>query len=181
MLELTTIYALGDDGLTVTTALNVGEGDAPYGYGAHPYLSIADTPVAEVALEIPQPPISRPTPNGSARRDPSGRGVGLRLRGSRPIGDLSLDTAFTDLCARRRRPVDGHPHRPRRRRGEPLGRRGVRVDAGLHGPRPSAYRGDDRHRRRADDLPADAFNSGTDLVVLRPEQSHTGSWGIRPA
>ena len=29
--------------------------------------------------------------------------------------------------------------------------------------------------------PPDAFNSGTDLVVLRPEQSHTGSWGIRPA
>ena len=28
--------------------------------------------------------------------------------------------------------------------------------------------------------PPDAFNSGTDLVVLRPEQSHTGSWGIRP-
>ena len=100
VLELTTIYALADDGLTVTTtALNVGEGDAPYGYGAHPYLSIADTPLAEVALEIPaatyletdperQLPVATHPVEGSA----------YDFRTSRPIGDLALDTAFTDLA-----------------------------------------------------------------------------------
>jgi aldose 1-epimerase len=28
--------------------------------------------------------------------------------------------------------------------------------------------------------PADAFNSGTSLIVLEPSQSWTGSWGIQP-
>jgi len=28
--------------------------------------------------------------------------------------------------------------------------------------------------------PPDAFNSGEDLLVIEPGQSHTGTWGIRP-
>ena len=183
VLELTTIYALADDGLTVTTtALNVGEGDAPYGYGAHPYLSIADTPVAEVALEIPAATYLETDPE---RQLPVGthpvEGSAYDFRTSRPIGDLALDTAFTDLA----RGADGrwavtlsglatgavslwgdeayawtqvfagraHPHTE--------GTTGIAVEPMT--------------------CPPDAFNSGTDLVVLRPEQSHTGSWGIRPA
>jgi aldose 1-epimerase len=183
VLELTTIYALADDGLTVTTtALNLGEGEAPYGYGAHPYLAIADTPVAEVALEIPaatyletdherQLPVATHPVEGSP----------FDFRTGRPIGDLALDTAFTGLS----RGADGrwavtlsglaagavslwgdeayawtqvftgraHPHTE--------GTTGIAVEPMT--------------------CPPDAFNSGTDLVVLRPEQSHTGSWGIRPA
>ena len=156
VLELTTIYALADDGLTVTTtALNVGEGDAPYGYGAHPYLSIADTPVAEVTLQVPATTYLETDPERQLPgRDPPGRRVGVRLprraadRRHRPRHRLHRPGP------RRRRPLGGHPERPRRRFGEPLGRRGVRVDAGLHRPGAPAYRGDDRHRRRADDLPS---------------------------
>ena len=183
VLELTTIYALADDGLTVTTtALNVGEGDAPYGYGAHPYLSIADTPVAEVVLEIPaatyletdperQLPVATHPVEGSA----------YDFRTSRPIGDLALDTAFTDLA----------------RGGD--GRWAVTL-SGLATGAVSLW-GDEAyawtqvftgraypHTEGTTGIavepmtcPPDAFNSGTDLVVLRPEQSHTGSWGIRPA
>ncbi len=183
VLELTTIYALADDGLTVTTtALNVGEGDAPYGYGAHPYLSIADTPVAEVALEIPaatyletdperQLPVATHPVEGSA----------YDFRTSRPIGDLALDTAFTDLA----RGADG-------RWAVTLS--GVATGAvSLWGD--EAYAWTQVFTGRAHPhtegttgiavepmtCPPDALNSGTDLVVLRPEQSHTGSWGIRPA
>ncbi|HEY8306196.1 MAG TPA: aldose 1-epimerase family protein [Lapillicoccus sp.] len=183
VLELTTIYALADDGLTVTTtALNVGEGDAPYGYGAHPYLSIADTPVAEVVLEVPattylETDAERQLPVATHPVERSA----YDFRAGRPIGDLALDTAFTDLA----RGADGrwavtltglatgavslwgdeayawtqvftgraHPHTE--------GTTGIAVEPMT--------------------CPPDAFNSGTDLVVLRPEQSHTGSWGIRPA
>ena len=183
VLELTTIYALADDGLTVTTtALNVGEGDAPYGYGAHPYLSIADTPVAEVVLEIPaatyletdterQLPVATHPVEGSA----------YDFRANRPIGDLTLDTAFTDLA----RGADG-------RWAVTLS--GLATGAvSLWGD--EAYAWTQVFTGRAHPYtegttgiavepmtcPPDAFNSGTDLVVLRPEQSHTGSWGIRPA
>jgi aldose 1-epimerase len=183
VLELTTIYALADDGLTVTaTALNVGEGDAPFGYGAHPYLSIGDTPVGEVALEIPaatyletdadrQLPVTTHGVEGSA----------YDFRTSRPIGDDALDTAFTDLG-----------------RG-PDGRWTVTL-SGLAAGAVSLW-GDEAYawtqiftgRAHPETegttgiavepmtCPPDALNSGTDLVVLRPEQSHTGSWGIRPA
>jgi aldose 1-epimerase len=183
VLELTTIYALADDGLTVTaTALNVGEGDAPFGYGAHPYLSIGDTPIAEVALQVPaatyletdadrQLPVSTHPVQGSP----------YDFRASRPIGDLALDTAFTDLD-----------------RG-PDGRWTVSVSGlatgGVSLWGDEAYAWTQVFTGRAHPqtegttgiavepmtCPPDAFNSGTDLAVLRPEQSHTGSWGIRPA
>jgi aldose 1-epimerase len=182
VLELTTIYALADDGLTVTTtALNVGEGDAPFGYGAHPYLSIAETPVAEVSIRVPAAAYLETDPD---RQLPVAthpvEGSDYDFRSSRPIGDLAIDTAFTDLD----RAADGrwtvtlsglasgvvslwgdeaygwtqvytgraHPHTE--------GTTGIAVEPMT--------------------CPPDAFNSGTDLVVLRPEQSHTGSWGIRP-
>ena len=156
VLELTTIYALADDGLTVTTtALNVGEGDAPYGYGAHPYLSIADTPVAEVALEIPAATYLETDPERQLPvGDPPGRGVRLRLPHQPADRRSRARHRLHRPRSRRRRPVGGHPERPRHRGGQPLGRRGVCVDAGVHGTGPPAYRGHDRHRGRADDLPA---------------------------
>ena len=183
VLELTTLYALGDDGLTVTTtALNVGEGDAPYGYGAHPYLSIGDVPLGEVELEIPadtyletdperQLPVATHPVDGSA----------YDFRGSRPIGELALDTAFTGL----QRGPDGRWAVTLR--GLPAG------DVSLWGDEAYGWTQVFTGRAHPDTegttgiavepmtCPPDAFNSGTDLVVLHPEQAHTGSWGIRPS
>jgi aldose 1-epimerase len=183
VLELTTIYVLGDDGLTVTTtAVNVSGEDAPFGYGAHPYLSIADTPVAAVELEVPadtyletdperQLPVATHPVEGSA----------YDFRTSRAIGDLALDTAFTGLA----RGADGR---------WAVTLRGLATgDVSLWGD--EAYAWTQVFTGRAHPhtegttgiavepmtCPPDAFNSGTDLVVLRPEQAHTGSWGIRPS
>ncbi len=183
VLELTTIYALGDDGLTVTTtAVNVSSEDAPFGYGAHPYLSIADTPVAEVELEVPadtyletdperQLPVSTHPVEGSA----------YDFRTSRPIGDLALDTPFTDLG----RGPDGRWS---------VTLRGLATgEVSLWGDEAYAWtqiftgrafphtEGTTGIAVEPMTCPPDAFNSGTDLVVLRPEQAHTGSWGIRPS
>lgn len=183
LLDLTTVYALGDEGLTVTTtAHNVGDGDAPYGYGAHPYLSIVGTPVAEVVLHVPASDALEVDPD---RLLPVGThpvdGTAYDFREARPIGDLALDTAYTGLT----RGADG--------------RWAVTV-SGLETGSVSLW-GDEAYawaqvftgRAHPETegttgiavepmtCPPDAFNSGTDLVVLRPEQSHTGSWGIRPS
>jgi len=180
VLELTTIYALGDDGLTVTTtAVNVSGEDAPFGYGAHPYLSIADTPVAEVELEVPadtyletdrerQLPVATHPVEGSA----------YDFRSSRPIGDLALDTAFTGLT----RGSDGR---------WTVTLRGLATgDVSLWGDEAYAWtqvftgralphtEGTTGIAVEPMTCPPDAFNSGTDLVLLRAEQTHTGSWGI---
>jgi aldose 1-epimerase len=183
VLELTTLYALGDEGLTVTTtAVNVSSDDAPFGYGAHPYLSIADTPVAEVELEVPgdtyletdperQLPVATHPVEGSA----------YDFRTSRPIGDQALDTAFSGLA----RGPDGR---------WTVTLRGLATgEVSLWGD--EAYAWTQVFTGRASPhtegttgiavepmtCPPDAFNSGTDLLVLRPEQAHTGSWGIRPS
>ncbi len=47
LLELELTYALGDEGLTVTpVATNRGSATVPFGYGAHPYVALGETPLA---------------------------------------------------------------------------------------------------------------------------------------
>ena len=61
-LDLRTTYVLDDSGLVVTTAArNVGPTAAPFGYGAHPYLAIGSTPLAEVQVQVPASTWSRST------------------------------------------------------------------------------------------------------------------------
>ncbi len=182
VLDLTTLYALGDDGLTVTTtAHNVGDTDAPYGYGAHPYLSIEGTPLAHVTLEVPATDYLEVDPDRllPVATHPV-EGTAYDFRAPRRIGDLALDTAYTGLSRDR----DG-------RWAVTLS--GLETGAvSLWGD--EAYAWTQVFTGRAHPqtegstgiavepmtCPPDAFNSGTDLVVLRPEHSHTGSWGIRP-
>lgn len=52
-LRVDVTYALGDDGLTVTTrATNLGRSTAPYGLGFHPWLSPGDAQVDECTLQL---------------------------------------------------------------------------------------------------------------------------------
>src|SRR4029450_5469632 len=53
-LEAMITHRLGEDGLTVTVeATNIGAGEVPFGYGAHPYLTVGEPKVDEVALTVP--------------------------------------------------------------------------------------------------------------------------------
>ena len=98
VLDARLTYRLTEDGLHVTLdATNVGESDVPFGYGAHPYLTVGETTVDEVRVTLPAASRlevdDRLLPVAVSRVD----GTDLDLRDGSPIGDRVLDTAYTDL------------------------------------------------------------------------------------
>lgn len=181
LLDLAVRYSLSDEGLVVAMhAENLGDGPAPFGCGAHPYVAIGDTPRAEVVLMIPA---AERVVVDAERKLPTGTQSTNEFRGGRALGDTTLDTAFGALD----RDASGHWH--------------VRVD-GLR-DRPAvtvwgdgAFRWAQMFTDKADDTgvdgvrgiaveplscPPDAFNSGRDIVVLEPGERWSGEWGITPA
>src|SRR3712207_1943350 len=53
-LEASITHRVAEDGLTVTVeATNIGDGEVPFGYGAHPYLTVGESVVDEVSLTVP--------------------------------------------------------------------------------------------------------------------------------
>ena len=183
-LDLSVSYLLTGSGLMVTPrARNVGAEAAPFGFGAHPYLSVGEGRVDEVEVAIPAAaylevdgrllPISLASVVGSDRD----------FREPRLLGELALDTAFTDVVA-------GADGCWRLTLAHPVTGRSVTLWADA-----TAYQwlqvftGDSlpRASRRVSGIavepmtcPPDAFNSGDDLLVLEPGQEFAAPWGITP-
>lgn len=182
VLDLRVRYALAADGLRVTsTATNVGAATVPFGYGAHPYVALGDTPLAEVTLRIPGErevlvderllPVA--TVPVRAETD---------FRTTRPLGSVVLDTAYTDLAR------DRADRRWEVRVGglRDLGEVGVWGDESFGWAQVFTAQGADTGVAGTRGIavepmscPADAFNSGDGLVVLAPGDSWSGTWGIR--
>lgn len=177
---LTTRYALSDAGLTVThTAHNVGDASAPFSLATHCYVHVGDR-VDDQLLTVPAatwiPTDDRLLPLPARPVE----GTGYDFRAGRVLGSMVLDTAFTDL---ERGPdgvvsatvtaPDGH---------------GVRIWGGASFDWLQVYSSDTQHGERFRrsfaiepmTAPADAFNSGTDLVVLPVGGSWSGTWGVHP-
>ena len=101
-LELRAVYELGDAGLVTTvTATNVGQGTAPYGVAPHPYLVAGEGRVDDWSLLLPAASYLEVT---EERLVPTGvHGVterdGFDFREARPVGDLLVDHAFTEIDA----------------------------------------------------------------------------------
>jgi aldose 1-epimerase len=99
-LEVTITHQVGEAGLTVTVeATNVGSTELPFGYGAHPYLTVGESTVDEVALTVPAASYlevdeERLLP---LRLSPVA-GTAYDLREGRVLGSMSLDTAMTGLA-----------------------------------------------------------------------------------
>ncbi len=91
-------YRLADHGLSLrTTATNIGGQAAPYGAGHHPYFTVG-MPIDQALLKIPA--LMRLETND--RLIPTGRllpnrGTDYDFLELRPIGSMSLDTAFANL------------------------------------------------------------------------------------
>jgi len=164
-------------GLAVTgVARNTGTGRAPFGAGFHPYLSTRGHGIGEVTVKVP----ARDRIVLDEAKVPVGMqsvaGTPYDLRRGRRLGALRLDDGFAGLST-----AGG--------RGAVLVRtrsggaqvwfdetfRFVQVftpdlvAGGLPGVAVEPMT-----------CPADAFNSGTGLIVLTPRDSWTGSWGIQP-
>lgn len=185
MLDVLIDYRLRESGLEVsTTATNVGNTACPYGCGQHPYLSSGRDAQAgsidECLLSL----------DAATRISTDQRGLPAGLEsvdatafdfrgGGRRLGDLVVDSAFTDLG----RDDEG---RAWARLTGPDGRTAA-LWVDHHYPYIELFTGDTlapQRRRRGVGCepmtcPPNAFATGTDVLRLEPGDSVTTTWGVR--
>ncbi|GAB2860528.1 aldose 1-epimerase family protein [Actinoallomurus bryophytorum] len=178
-LDLTVEYTLdAAGGLTVRqSARNAGSRVAPYGHGAHPYLTLG-RPLDECELlvtagrylEIDERAIPEPETREVA-------GTPYDFRAPRRIGETAINNPYTALD----RDGDGRAW-VRLRDGE----RSVALWAGEGHPWLEIYTRDevmDETRRTglgAEPMtcPPNSFATGIDLIALKPGEETSGMWGI---
>jgi aldose 1-epimerase len=101
VLHLRESYSLTEQGLEVqTTARNIGPAPLPYGAGHHPYFTVGTGLVNDAILHVP----ARSYFRANERMLPllpaiSVEGTPFDFRAPHPIGDLILDTGYTDLLS----------------------------------------------------------------------------------
>jgi aldose 1-epimerase len=181
-LELRTAYALSDAGLRVeTTATNTGTGPAPYGAGAHPYLTLGTPTVDVLTLRAPAATVLRSDDRGLPTSEEPVDGTELDFRRARAIGATRLDHAFTDL----ERGEDGVA---RVEVADPSSGAGVTLWVDERFGYLMLFTGDPlpdvaRHSIAVEPMtcPPNAFRTGRDLIRLGPGESVTGAWGIEPS
>ncbi len=176
-LELTVDYRLSDAGLRVeTSATNTGVDLAPYGTGAHPYLTV-DRPIDGCELLLPAATRCATDGRGLPGTAVPVDGTGFDFRTSRPIGPTQFDHPFGDLGYDEGRAVavlrDPGSGRTASIWVEPA-YRWLQV-----------FSGDDlpdlaRQALAVEPMtcPPNAFNSLLDLVVLEPAATHRAVFGI---
>lgn len=176
-----TEYAVGIDGLTQTvTATNVDDVPAPWGTGPHPYLWAGDGGVDAWTLSLPASEVLLVTEDrlSPVRVEAVELVPEFDFREERLIGETFIDHAFTSL---ERHPsgvaavtvlaADGH---------------GVAITFDERCPWVQVHTADtplpetNRVGLAVEPMtcPPDAFNSGVDLVVLEPGESHEAAWRI---
>jgi aldose 1-epimerase len=175
-LALVVTYLLAEEGLNISLeATNTGPGPAPFGASIHPYLCAGSGVVDDWTLQLPVASVLTVTPDRLIPRDvqPVTEAPDqFDFRRPRVIADTFLDHAFTDLSPD---PEDG---RFSARLTDSAGQgvvmrwdeecRWLQVHtADLPAPKAS------RVGLAVEPMtcPPDAFNSGRDLVILRPGEA----------
>jgi galactose mutarotase-like enzyme len=173
-------YGLSDAGLTIRTAVtNAGDGPAPYGTGAHPYLTVGTDTVDGMTLTAPGARYLPVDDSGIPSGTEDVEGTPYDYRAGRRIGAAEIDHCFTDLAR-----DDAGVATVTLAAGD----RTVRLwlDGGY--PYLQVFTGDTlapARRRRGLAVepmtcPPDAFRSGIGLLVLEPGRSVETVWGITP-
>lgn len=174
LVETSVAYALTPVGIEVThTLTNRSSSPAPVALGAHPFVTIGDVDPHDLILRVPAGTAfttdDRLLPTGT---DPADE----RLRAGIRLGDVSLDTGFTDLV----RDADG---RVRHSLTAPDGRH-VTLWQGEGFEYVQVYTTDAYPGQTLAvaiepmTAPADALNSGLGIRRLAPDESWTLHWGI---
>jgi aldose 1-epimerase len=172
-------YRLSSSGMTVTMgARNIGKRACPFGAGAHPYFRLADAGADAVELCVSAAEWLEVDDKSIPTRRRLVEGSAIDFRRPRSIGTTHLDHAFTGLARDR----EGVAQVLLRADGRALrlwldGRFGfVQIYTGDTLP--------DRRRRRQGiavepmTCAPNAFNSGDGLIVLPPDVSFEGRWGV---
>jgi len=173
-------YALGDEGLCVTSsATNIGERACPYGSGQHPYVTLGAESVDTLLLRAPGQTVLHVDDRGLPTEAVPVEGTEHDFREPRPIGETKLDHAFTDL----ERDDDGRA-RVELRNPDANGALSLWLDKSYRylqlftgDPLPSVGR-----RSLAVEpmtCAPNAFRTGDGLLVLEPGATATASWGIQ--
>lgn len=173
--ELT--YRVADDGLTVRVqATNVGAVTVPFGYGAHPYLTVGEDTVDEIRLTVPADTYLQVDDRLLPAAVADVAGTALDYRTGSELGEASLDTAYTDLA----RDPDGR-WRVRLTRGD----RSAELWADASFAWTQVFSGGPHRTWGMAVEPMtcgpDAFNPGpthADLITLPPGDAFTGYWGV---
>ncbi|WP_434316502.1 aldose 1-epimerase family protein [Leifsonia sp. P73] len=179
--EVAVAFELDEDGLhTTVTGTNTGTTPAPWGTGPHPYLVAGEGRVDDWTLDLPADKVLTVTED---RLIPAGladvMGGPFDFRAARPIADTFIDHAFTGL----RRDADGTATVSLL---APEGT-GVAMTWDAACPWVQVHTADrdvpelNRLGLAVEPMtcPPDAYNSGTDLIVLAPAESATAGWTIR--
>jgi aldose 1-epimerase len=176
-IEARIVHAVGDEGVvTQVQVQNIGSTSVPFGYAAHPYLTVGEATVDEVVITVPAErylavddrllPVDLILVEG---RDED-------LRSAAPLGDRRFDTALTGL----RRDADER-WRARLERGD----RWAELWAGQGLDWIQVFTGNDRRDLSVALEPMscgpNAFNPGPThdgMIILRPGESVSLEWGI---
>ncbi len=179
-LELTVEFSLDDAGLHWSvSALNTGHLVAPFGTGPHPYLIAGAGHVDDWSLELPADSVLTVTEDRLIPLDLEAVDGGVfDFRAVRTIGDTFIDHAFTDLA----RDEDGATIV----RVLDASGSGVGMTWGFDCPWVQVHTADvpppaaTRIGLAVEPMtcPPDAFNSGTDLILIEPDESATAGWSI---
>ena len=173
-LRLRASYAVDERGLTVTVSgENLSDEAVPFAAGMHPYLdpgAVADDVELTVPGAVHQVTDAQKVPAGTAPTPPD-----RDFREPRRIGSLELDDGWTDL----ERDAEGWAT---------VRLRGTRTVALHLGPQwrwTQVFTGDTLSSGQRQSIavepmsaPANAFNSGTDLVTLEPGERWSGDFRI---
>lgn len=178
--EITVAFTLDEGGLhTTVTGTNTGTTPAPWGTGPHPYLVAGEGRVDDWALTLPAERVLDVTPDRLIPVTLADVARGVHdFREPRVIADTFIDHAFTGLA----RDAAGVATVSLR---APSGT-GVAMTWDAACPWVQIHTADrdiaelDRLGLAVEPMtcPPDAFNSGTDLITLRPGESATAGWTI---